>query len=98
MALEATHIRFAFDLKAIYGVQDIERYISGAIYPDSRYITGVDRLITHPEHYRDWDLKNINDFQKGWFAHLLADDIQREIIKEFLPQVFEGAQGQGGER
>lgn len=98
MALEATHIRFALDLKDKYGVQDIERYVSGTIYPDSRYVTKIDRMATHPEDYRAWDMKRIHDFKKGWFAHLLADDIQWGITKELLPQVFEGSQGQGGER
>lgn len=98
MALEATHIRFALDLKDKYGVQNVERYVSGAIYPDSRYVTEVDRLATHPENYMEWDMKRIDDFRKGWFAHLLADHIQWDITKEFLPQVFEGTQGQGSER
>ena len=98
MALEATHIRFALDLKDKYGVQNVERYVAGAIYPDSRYVTEVDRLATHPEDYMEWDMNRINDFRKGWFAHLLADNIQWDITKEFLPQVFDGSQGQGGER
>ena len=38
MALEATHIRFAYDLKEKYKITDLEKYISGLIYPDSRYI------------------------------------------------------------
>ena len=51
MALEATHIRFAFDLKDVYDVSDIDAFVSGSIYPDSRYVTGIDRLATHPEGY-----------------------------------------------
>jgi hypothetical protein len=98
MALEATHIRFALDLKNKYGVKDIEKYVAGSIYPDSRYVTEVDRMATHPENYKDWDMKRIDDFRKGWFAHLLADNIQWDITKELLPRVFEGSQGQGGER
>jgi hypothetical protein len=98
MALEATHIRFALDLKDKYGVQDVERYVAGSIYPDSRYVTEVDRMATHPEDYMEWDMKRIDDFRKGWFAHLLADNIQWDITKKLLPQVFEGSQGQGGER
>lgn len=98
MALEATHIRFALDLKDKYGVKNIERYVSGVIYPDSRYVTEVDRAATHPEDYREWNLQQVDDFRKGWFAHLLADNIQWNVTKELLPQVFEGSQGQGGER
>jgi hypothetical protein len=98
MALEATHIRFAIDLKDRFNVQNMERYISGTIYPDSRYVTGMDRMATHPEDYTDWDLKRADDFKKGWLVHLFADHIQWEITKELLPKVFEGSEGQGGER
>ncbi len=47
MSLEATHIRFALDLKDKYRVQAIEKYISGTTYPDSRYVTKIDRGLTH---------------------------------------------------
>jgi len=30
MALEATHIRLALDLKDKYGVQNVERYVAGS--------------------------------------------------------------------
>jgi hypothetical protein len=48
MALEATHIRFALDLKDTYGVNDVHAFVSGAVYPDSRYVMGIDRIATHP--------------------------------------------------
>ena len=98
MALEATHIRFAVDLQKKYGIKDPARYISGSIYPDSRYVTKIDRMATHPEDYMSWDLKRIDDFKKGWHAHLMADQIQFDVTRELLPQVFVGSQGQGGER
>lgn len=97
MALEATHIRFALDLKNKYQAKDIKRYIVGTIYPDSRYVSGVDRFLTHPIDFMDWRQKDLDDFKKGWFVHLLADKLQRQVAEEKLPQVFEGEDGQGSE-
>lgn len=41
MALEGTHIRFALDVGDKYNIKDLGKYISGTLYPDSRYITGI---------------------------------------------------------
>jgi len=87
MSLEATHIRFALDLMDDYQVQDVEKYISGAIYPDSRYITRIDRNLTHgddiilPEFAKD-------DFRKGWQTHQICDNLQNEKRKELFPELF----------
>ena len=97
MALEATHIRFAIDLKDKYQVKDIKSYIVGTVYPDSRYITGIDRALTHSEDFLDWNWENENDFKKGWLVHLLVDKFQKQIAKQELPQIFEGEVGQASE-
>jgi hypothetical protein len=97
MALEATHLRFALDLKDKYKIKDIKKYISGVVYPDSRYITGIDRELTHPSDYRDWLWDETDDFRKGWFVHLLTDETQSKVIREKLPQVFAGVHGQGSD-
>lgn len=87
MALEATHIRFALDIKDKYRVQDMEKYISGSVYPDSRYVTGIDRNLTHnkdimkPEFAKD-------DFRKGWQAHQICDIVQSKLRLNFLPELF----------
>lgn len=98
MALEATHMRFALDLAEKYRVKDIERYISGSIYPDSRYATKVDRAATHPKDFMDWDVTELDDFKKGWMVHLLADEVQAETMRNLLPKVCEGTREHGGER
>ncbi|MBX4205516.1 MAG: hypothetical protein KW788_05065 [Candidatus Doudnabacteria bacterium] len=90
MAGEATHIRFALDLASKYGVTDLKKYISGAVYPDSRYITKISRDLTHPVDFALGELKGTDDFRKGWQTHLICDQIQAEITKEKLPDVFEG--------
>lgn len=97
MALEATHIRFALDLKDKYQVKDVAQYVAGAIYPDSRYFSGLDRILTHPTDFMDWHWDEADDFKKGWFVHLLADRIQWLVIKEDLPDILEGKYGQGSE-
>lgn len=97
MALEGTHLRFALDLKEAYGVQDVQRYLSGTIYPDSRYVTKLERTLTHPRDYLEWDVLAIDDFRRGWFVHLLCDATQKTIMQELLPLAFEGDQSQGGE-
>jgi len=98
MALEGTHIRYALDVMKKYHISDIEKYISGTMYPDSRYITGVDRALTHPEHFIDENLEHGDDFQKGWFVHLLYDAVQYGLILDLIPEVYEcGYGGQGSE-
>jgi hypothetical protein len=88
MALEATHIRFAVDLKDKYQVRDMEDYVVGAVYPDSRRKTGIDRELTHPKNFREWDLGQLDDFKKGWFTHLLCDSLQSRCIKRLFPGIF----------
>ncbi len=83
MALEATHMRFALDLKERYQVKDLEKYIVGAIYPDSRYISGIDRNLTHNEKFLNSEFAK-DDFHKGWHCHLLVDDKQNFIIGKFF--------------
>lgn len=97
MALEATHIRFALDLKDKYRVTELDKYLSGAIYPDSRYVTGIDRNLTHSDAFTHEAFYLNDDFKKGWAAHLLCDKIQYEVTKELLPQIFIGTKGQGSE-
>ncbi|MFA6099586.1 MAG: hypothetical protein WC750_01750 [Patescibacteria group bacterium] len=90
MALEATHMRFALDLKDRYQVKDLDKYISGAVYPDSRYITKIDRKLTHPVDYMEWDILSLDDFKKGWHTHLVCDYAQWLVTKEKRPEIFEG--------
>ena len=84
MALAATHIKFALDLKSTYNPQNEAAYISGSIYPDSRYLTKIDRHLTH-------NLETLNpttDFEKGWQNHLVCDKIQGLMMNKHLPDEF----------
>jgi len=74
MAMELTHVRFANDLKEKLQVHDESAYYAGAIYPDSRYITGIDRAKTHgASSPQDPFASGLSDFEKGWATHLLYD-------------------------
>lgn len=94
MAMEGTHIRFALDLKEKLNVTDECSYIIGAVYPDSRYFTKIDRALTHPKGYRSDPRFQKSDFNKGWFTHLLCDDIQYNVLHEVFPKLGENIPGQ----
>ncbi len=88
MALQATHIRFAIEMKDKCPPSDLGEFIAGTVYPDSRYITNTPREVTHPENFMEWDLGEADDFKKGWFLHLLCDEVQGEAALELFPHVF----------
>ena len=88
MALEATHIRYSLDTKDRFGVSDETKYISGSIYPDSRYPTGIDRTLTHDDSQMEKEFWHNNDFRKGWAAHLLYDKIQHEVHTDWFKDIL----------
>lgn len=89
MALLGTHIKFALDVKDDFDVKNLDKYISGTIYPDSRYITKIDRKITHCKDVYDKNFFGKDDFRKGWMAHMIYDRIQADVFKEIFPELFE---------
>lgn len=84
MALEASHIRFALDIRNLFEVKNLNKYISGTIYPDSRYPTGIDRMLTHDDSQMTKDFWHNDDFRKGWAAHLLYDKMQFEVHADWF--------------
>jgi len=89
MALLGTHIRFALDIMNDFDVKNLDKYISGTVYPDSRYLTKIDRKITHCIDMYDENFFGKDDFRKGWMVHLIYDKIQAEVFKEIFPELFE---------
>jgi hypothetical protein len=83
MSLEATHIRFALDLQNKYNIKDISQYVSGAIYPDSRYVTGIKRGLTHDDKFLLPEFAS-DDFRKGWQAHQICDLVFGVVIEELF--------------
>jgi hypothetical protein len=88
MALYGTHIRFALDVKENFDVKEIKKYISGTVYPDSRYFSRIKRELTHDAQFESKGFYSNDDFKKGWAVHLLYDDIQFDVISEIFPTLF----------
>ena len=88
MALEGTHIRFAVDSQDLFDVEELYKYISGSIYPDSRYPTGIDRKLTHNDSQMEQSFWVDDDFRKGWAAHLLYDKIQFDVHTEWFSDIL----------
>lgn len=83
MALEGTHIRLALDVQDLYEIEDLGRYLSGTIYPDSRYVTKSERSLTHSDKYLQKEFAT-DDFRRGWQAHLRYDEIQNDMIADLV--------------
>lgn len=83
MALPGTHLRFALDVAGHYPVHTMAHYLSGTIYPDSRWITGVHRETTHGERFLRKDFPD-SDFTCGWHVHCLCDAVQKPIYGRLL--------------
>lgn len=83
MAMPATHIRFAATLAQRLDIQDRTAYISGTIYPDSRWTTGIDRKKTHDQRFLDPNFPS-DDFTMGWHVHCRCDYDQGGIFKQLL--------------
>jgi hypothetical protein len=89
MPLQATHIKFAMDFKENHSVFSVDEYLSGAVYPDSRTVTGVERKLTHNiEELKK--LSSESDFHLGWYAHCLCDEKFLESSELFFSKYLAG--------
>ncbi|MCX6792469.1 MAG: hypothetical protein NTY12_00405 [Candidatus Falkowbacteria bacterium] len=88
MALPGTHIRAALELKDKLIVSDLKPYLSGTVYPDSRYATKLSRDLTHSEEYTKKSFYENSDFKKGWAVHQLYDESQYEAFINNLGFLF----------
>jgi len=84
MALPATHIRFALDLVHRFPIDNTAQYISGTLYPDSRWLTGVDRLKSHTDRYLEADFPD-SEYTYGIHIHCVCDMVQAQVFEESLP-------------
>jgi len=82
MALWATHLTYALDLKDLMNVQNMDEYMSGTVYPDSRYVSKIRRDMTHAKGYESPEFYNQSDFNKGWAIHLLCDIHQYHTFRD----------------
>lgn len=93
MAMELTHVRFAHDLKRVLYVQDESAYYAGAVYPDSRYLTNIDRSLTHGgKSPGNPFAPGLSDFEKGWATHLFYDRKAHPQYVSLSPWSMEEAQ------
>lgn len=83
MALPATHIRFAASIAAEHVIGDMGDYLSGTLYPDSRWLTGVDRKQTHARRFLDPAFPT-DAFTLGWHVHCVCDRIQSKLHEQLL--------------
>jgi hypothetical protein len=83
MALPATHIRFAEMVAADLEVTDRGAYLTGTLYPDSRWLTGLDRERTHADQILDPAFAS-DAFSLGWHIHCVCDRIQRTLFDQLL--------------
>lgn len=87
MAMEATHVLFAKNLKPLLKIKNESSFFAGSIYPDSRYVTGLLREKTHgPGTPQDPFIDHLSDFEKGWATHLLYDRIAGSSLRQLLKQ------------
>ncbi len=83
MALPATHLRFAATVADQLAVSDWSAYLSGTLYPDSRWVTGVDRHQTHDARFLDPAFAT-DDFSLGWHIHCVCDQIQGDLYAQIV--------------
>lgn len=96
MALQATHIRFALAIQSRFVIDAIPVYCSGAVYPDTRYVTGLAREHTHgPSSPQDPFADGLTDFERGWASHLLYDRLEGAEMRMLIPPQL-GAVEQNG--
>ena len=76
MALFASHIRFATDVtdRNHYNPKDVSQYNSGTSYPDSCWLSDIDRELIHTESIPD-SIVASDDFKFGWLIYCRYDQI-----------------------
>jgi hypothetical protein len=60
---------------------DLGKYVSGALYPDTRYLSGLKRALTH-DRVAFMGRTALTDFEKGWLSHILGDEIFQLVLEE----------------
>jgi len=88
MPLDATHLRFALDVKDNFPIHNLSAYLSGTIYPDSRFIYKLPRLATHADIFLSPDFYSGDDFKIGWAVHLICDRLFDEIVGQDFPDLI----------
>ena len=86
MALQATHYRIARDVLPHLSITDTAEYYAGTLYPDSRYMSGLRRRLTHGDGCpKNPFAPGLSDFERGWAVHLQYDEVAGEAQKTLIP-------------
>lgn len=85
MAQQMTHLRFAKEIAEHLGVQSMNDYLAGAVYPDTRYFTRLPREKTHDDHAPSLFVSGLSDFEKGWASHHFYDETSMPLIMDLYP-------------
>ncbi len=84
MSFQASHLQFALRVKELVKARDLTRYLSGTIYPDSRYLTGLERKLTHTR-IAPGLISSLDDaFIKGWQVHLWYDKLGLHHLDQLI--------------
>lgn len=87
--MAATHIKFALDVQSELSITDVQTYTSGAVYPDSRYASGIAREDTHGDFVFEKDFLT-SDFNKGWMTHIRCDHVGDRVMNELFSDQLDG--------
>lgn len=83
MALIASHVRFALDVAQCFPIRDLSKYLTGTIYPDTRWKTCTDRSKTHHPKFCDPDFAT-SCFNRGWHVHCVYDELQSQFYRSIF--------------
>ncbi len=72
-------------MKDYFKPKNLQEYFSGAVYPDSRYFSGLDRKKTHNENFWPEEFWRGDDFKKGWASHCISDRAYTIGMKKIFP-------------
>ena len=87
MPTAGTHIKFALDVKDKFDIKNLSEYLSGTVYPDSRFLTKIHRDCTHFKNQKIVKSSD-SDFEKGWAVHCICDHYQHIFCAEYFSDLL----------
>lgn len=79
-----THLVYAEKYLRENPRKDFKRFILGTIFPDIRYIAGLERNLTHKKYKPDLYLSKLDAFKAGWKLHIYLDHRWSKLAKSSL--------------
>lgn len=93
MSAPIAHLVYARHYLDKHPQGDDAAFIAGSIFPDIRYLGGLERSVTHqPGKYSAIDVQNETDSWKaGTYYHNLVDDLWQAYIEKEAPAIAANA-------